>query len=108
MHFTSRKAEQASATTSSEHGLPVQFKFTQTGKYFVAAGSEWHEAREAYSPVLYISVVGESGWATQYPMRGSFKGEDEAAAAALHYAIQIITRQAKNVLRPDDPPRSGI
>ena len=103
MQFSSRKADMASASQSPERSIAVQFKFTQTGKYLVAAGSEWHEARGVFTPVLYMNVVGESGWATQYPRRGSFKDEDEAAAAALHYAIQIITRQVKHVPRPGDP-----
>ena len=81
----------------------MDLKFTQTGKYFVAAGSERPEGQGHHSPVLYISVVGAKGWATRYPMAGKFAKDDEAAAAALHYGIQIITRQVRDVLLPDDP-----
>jgi hypothetical protein len=78
----------------------MDFKFTQTGKYLIAAGSDREHEAAPFNPVLYISVVGEKGWATRYPMDGSFKGENEAAAAALHYGIQIITRQIKTVKQP--------
>ena len=81
----------------------MDLKFTQTGKYLIAAGSARDGAAEVFNPVLYISVVGEKGWATQYPMNGRFPKEDEAAAAALHYGIQIITRQVKDIKRPGEP-----
>ena len=77
----------------------MEFKFTQTGKYVIAAGSE-QDTPEKFNPVLYISVVVEKGWATRYPMAGNYKKDEEAAAAALHYGIQIITRQIKDVARP--------
>ena len=79
----------------------MDFKFTQTGKYLIAAGSApGGKSTETFNPVLYISVLGETGWATHYPMAGSYPKGDDAAAAALHYAIQIITRQVKTAPRP--------
>ena len=78
----------------------MDLKFTQTGKYLIAAGSQRQSASDAFSPVLYISVMGEKGWATRYAVDGSYKKDDEAAAAALHYGIQIITRQIKTVKQP--------
>jgi hypothetical protein len=81
----------------------MDLKFTQTGKYLIAAGSERREGQGHFSPVLYISIVGEKGWATHYPLDGKFGREEDAAAAALHYGIQIITRQVRDVLRPGEP-----
>lgn len=81
----------------------MNLKFTQTGKYLIAAGSHRQGRSETISPLLFISVVGEKGWATQYPMEGSFAKDDDAAAAALHYGIQIVTRQVKDVARPGEP-----
>jgi len=78
----------------------MDLKFTQTGKYLIAAGSDREGEVGSFNPVLYISVMGEKGWATHYPMDGNFTGENEAAAAALHYGIQIITRQIKTVRQP--------
>ena len=78
----------------------MDLKFTQTGKFLIAAGSHREESAIGFNPVLYISVVGEKGWATRYPMDGRYPKEDEAAAAALHYGIQIITRQIKTVKQP--------
>lgn len=80
----------------------MELKFTQTGKYLIAAGCRQDDSSDAISPVLFISIVGEKGWATHYPMQGSFARADEAAAAALHYGIQIITRQVKHVARPGE------
>ena len=100
MQFSSRKADIARLP---ERRTAVDLKFTQTGKYLIAAGSEQHEGRESFSPVLYISLVGGKDWATQYPMPGSYKAEGEAAAAALHYGIQIITRQVRDVPMPGEP-----
>jgi hypothetical protein len=77
----------------------MDLKFTQTGKYLIAAGSDQGKPT-VFNPVLYISIVGEKGWATRYPMAGNYAKDEEAAAAALHYGIQIITRQVKDVLRP--------
>ncbi len=82
----------------------MELKFTQTGKYLIAAGCRQHASSDAISPVLFISVVGEKGWATHYPMEGAFAKADDAAAAALHYGIQIITRQVKHVARPGERP----
>ena len=82
----------------------MELKFTQTGKYLIAAGCRHDGASDAMSPVLFISIVGEKEWATHYPMQGSFSKADEAAAAALHYGIQIITRQVKDVARPGERP----
>lgn len=79
----------------------MDLKFTQTGKFLIAAGSQREGAQDIFSPVLYISIVGAKGWATQYPMVGDYAKQDEAAAAALHYGIQIITRQIKTVKQPD-------
>ncbi len=78
----------------------MDLKFTQTGKYLIAAGSDREDEAAPFNPVLYISVMGDKGWATRYPMDGRFSGENEAAAAALHYGIQIITRQIKTVKQP--------
>ncbi|HEU5398792.1 MAG TPA: hypothetical protein VFV77_05895 [Gammaproteobacteria bacterium] len=80
----------------------MDLKFTQTGKYLIAAGCEPGGASDTVSPLLFISIVGEKGWATRYPMQGSFARAEDAAAAALHYGIQIITRQAKHVARPGE------
>ena len=71
----------------------MDIKFTQTGKYLIAAGSAQQDGQGSFSPVLYISVIGAKGWATRYPLDGSFAKDDAASAAALHYGIQIITRQ---------------
>ncbi|HEY3645967.1 MAG TPA: hypothetical protein VGM16_11570 [Gammaproteobacteria bacterium] len=102
MQFTSRKSN-AEVVSSSERTVRVDLKFTQTGRYLIAAGSNQREGQEHFNPVLYISVVGDKGWAMHYPLAGKFNKEDDAAAAALHYGIQIITRQVKDVPRPDDP-----
>lgn len=107
MQFSSREAEPASAQ-SPERSTAVDLKFTQTGKYLIAAGSERQEKKESFSPVLYLSLIDGKDWATQYPMRGSYKTQGEAAAAALHYGIQIITRQARVVTLPGMPGRGQI
>jgi len=78
----------------------MDLKITQTGKYLIAAGSQPGTVSAIFNPVLYISIVGDKGWATQYSMDGNYPKEDEAAAAALHYGIQIITRQIKTVKQP--------
>ena len=78
----------------------MDLKFTQTGKFLIAAGSDRESDAPTFNPVLFISVVGDKGWATRYPMQGAYPGENEAAAAALHYGIQIITRQIKTVRQP--------
>jgi len=78
----------------------MDLKFTQTGKFLIAAGSQRKGGSDKFDPVLYISIVGDKGWATRYSMDGSYPKEDEAAAAALHYGIQIITRQIKTVKQP--------
>ena len=83
----------------------MDLKFTQTGKYLIAAGCDKREGQASFRPVLYISVVGEKGWATHYPLDGKFPNEADAAAAALHYGIQIITRQVRDVLLPGEPAR---
>ena len=104
MQFSSsRKPGPAATARSLERSTAVELKFTQTGKYLIAAGSERQEQGAAHRAVLYIGVVGEKGWATQYPVSGSYKSEDEAAAAALHYGIQIITRQVRDVPLPGEP-----
>ena len=84
----------------------MEFKFTRTGKYLIAAGSHREGSSERFSPVLYISVLEDPDWATPYPMEGRYVREDEAAAAALHYAIQIITRQKKDVKQPEQSKRN--
>jgi hypothetical protein len=98
----------AAAAPDLDQDARVNLKFTQTGKYLIAAGSERQEGRESYTPVLYISVVGDKGWAIHYPVSGKFAKDEEAAAAALHYAIQIITRQVRDVARPGDPRLSAV
>ncbi|HEY1991593.1 MAG TPA: hypothetical protein VGH71_03965 [Gammaproteobacteria bacterium] len=107
MMFSSRKAANA-ATADVERGAQVDLKFTQTGKYLIAAGSELQDEHGFFTPVLYISVVGEKGWATRYPLGGKFAKDEEAAAAALHYGIQIITRQVRDVGRPGDPAATPL
>lgn len=79
----------------------MDFKFTQTGKYLIAAGSEREGRLDIFNPVLYISVLEDKAWATRYPMQGRYPCEKDAAAAAFHYAIQIITRQRKDVKQPE-------
>ena len=79
----------------------MELKFTQTGKYLIAAGGHRETEAEAFNPVLYISVMGDKGWARHYPVLGTYRGCEEAAAAALHYGIQIITKQIKDVRQPD-------
>lgn len=83
----------------------MEFKFTHTGKYLIAAGSRCDGGSKPFSPLLYISVLEDPDWATPYPMEGRYAREDEAAAAALHYAIQIITRQRKDVKQPEQSKR---
>jgi hypothetical protein len=78
----------------------MDLKFTQTGKFLIAAGSQRRGESDKFDPVLYISIVGDKGWATRYSMDGVYPKDDEAAAAALHYGIQIITRQIKTVKQP--------
>ena len=78
----------------------MDLKFTQTGKYLIAAGSQREGAKDLFNPVLFISVMGDKGWATRYSMDGNYARDEEAAAAALHYGIQIITRQIKTVKQP--------
>lgn len=107
MQFSSRKAQLAAAQPP-ERSIAVDLKFTRTGKYLIAAGSERREGTESFSPVLYLSLIDGKDWATQYPMRGSYKSEGEAAAAALHYGIQIITRQARDVSLPGEPQRAAL
>lgn len=80
----------------------MDFKFTHTGKYLIAAGSVRDGTSEKFNPVLYISVLEDKAWATRYPMEGRYPKEDDAVAAALHYAIQIITRQRKDVKQPEN------
>lgn len=108
MQFSSRKPNPASATLSPERSISMDLKFTQTGKYLIAAGSDRREGQESFRPVLYISLVGEKGWATHYPLDGKFAKDTDAAAAALHYGIQIITRQVRDVSLPGDPPRLAV
>lgn len=79
----------------------MDFKFTQTGKFLIAAGSQREGASDIFNPVLYISVLEDKVWATHYPMEGRYPRGEDAAAAALHYAIQIITRQKKDVKQPE-------
>ena len=83
----------------------MDIKFTQSGKYLIAAGSKQQEGEEIFSPVLYISAIGEKGWATHYPLDGKFAKDADASAAALHYGIQIVTHQVAGVSRPGDPPQ---
>lgn len=103
MQFSARKPSSAMVTPRPDRNIHMDLKFTQTGKYLIAAGSDRLDGQESFCPVLYISLVGEKGWATHYPLEGKFAKDEDAAAAALHYGIQIITRQVRNVLRPGDP-----
>lgn len=80
----------------------MDLKFTHTGKYLIASGSDRDGNSDSFNPVLYISVLEDKAWATRYPMEGRYAKEDEAAAAALHYGIQIITRQIKNIKQPEN------
>lgn len=108
MQFSARKPSPESAIPRAERNIHVDLKFTQTGKYLIAAGSARPLGQESFCPVLYISVVGDKVWATHYPLDGKFANDHEAAAAALHYGIQIITRQVRDVPRPGDPPLSAL
>jgi hypothetical protein len=103
MQFSSRKSSAASVALSPESTLNMSLKFTQTGRYLIAAGSERRPGHDSFTPVLYISVVGDKGWAMNYPLAGKFAKDEEAAAAALHYGIQIITRQVRDVALPGGP-----
>ena len=103
MQFSSRKSPAESAAPAPERTLHVDLKFTQTGRYLIAAGSDRRESEDVFCPVLYISLVGSKGWATHYPLVGKFAKSDDAAAAALHYGIQLVTRQVRNVPLPGDP-----
>ena len=103
MQFTSRKLAVEAAIPGPEPTLQVDLKFTQTGRYIIAAGSARQPDHESFAPVLYISVVGAKGWATPYPLSGKFAKGEDAAAAALHYGIQVITRQLRDVPLPGDP-----
>lgn len=102
MQFSSRKPAEIVAPCP-ERTVHVDLKFTQTGRYLIAAGSDRPDGQAHYCPVLYISVIGDKGWARHYPLDGKFKDADEAAAAALHYGIQLVTRQVRHVPLPDDP-----
>ena len=103
MQFASRKPNPEVAILCPERSVSVDLKFTQTGKFLIAAGSDRPEGQGHFSPVLYISLVGEKGWAMHYPLDGKFQRDEDAAAAALHYGIQIINRQVRDVRRPGDP-----
>ena len=103
MQFSSRKSPTESAAPAPERTLHVDLKFTQTGRYLIAAGSQ-RQTGGRFCPVLYISLVGEKGWAMHYPLDGKFASEEEAAAAAFHFGIQIINRQVRHVPLPGDPP----
>lgn len=110
MQFSSnRKPAAESVTPSPERTLHVDLKFTQTGRYLIAAGSDRPEGSGHYCPVLYISVIADKGWARHYPLDGKFKSADEAAAAAFHYGIRLVTRQVRHVPLPDEPlPQPAI
>ena len=43
----------------------MDLKFTQTGKFLIAAGSQRRGESDKFDPVLYISIVGDKGWATR-------------------------------------------
>ena len=102
VQFSSRKPA-GSAVPSPERTLQLDLKFTQTGRYLIAAGSDREPGGEGFCPVLYIGLVGDKDWAMHYPLAGTFAKSDDAAAAALHYGIQIITRQVRNVPLPGGP-----
>ena len=90
-----------------QRSASMDLKFTQTGKFLIAAGSRREGNSDSFNPVLYISVLQDKAWATQYPMEGRYPREEDAAAAALHYAIQIITRQKKDVKQPQETVRAN-
>ena len=109
MQFSARKSSPSVATPRADRNLHVDLKFTQTGKYLIAAGSDRQDGQAHFTPVLYISLVGDKGWAMHYPLDGKFTKDEEAAAAALSYGIRLITRQVKGVPLPDDPlPLSAV
>jgi hypothetical protein len=81
----------------------MDIKFTQAGEYLIAAGSKQQEGGELFSPVLYISVIGEKGWATRYPVDGKFAKDEDASAAALRHGIQITARQVRGVPLSNEP-----
>ena len=108
MQFSNRRTNPETATSGPERTLRVDLKFTQTGKYLIAAGSDRPDGQAHFTPVLYISLIGEKGWATHYPLDGKFQKDEDAAAAALHYGIQIITRQLRHVPRPGDPQTTAV
>jgi hypothetical protein len=78
-------------------------KFSQMGRYLIAAGSECLKGETSFSPLLYISVAGGKGWATRYRLDGKHKKDQDAAAAALHYGAQVINLEVKDVFPPSDP-----
>lgn len=88
------------AFTHKAYAMCMDLKITHTGKFVIAAGSERQTASESYNPVLYIGIVNQKSWATQYPMQGRYNKVDDAVAAALHYGIQIITNQIKDIRPP--------
>lgn len=109
MQFTARKTSAVLAKPSTERSLHVDLKFTQTGKYLIAAGSHQPDGQTSFKPVLYISLVGDKGWATHYPLQGKFAKDEDAAAAALSYGIRIVTRQVRDAPLPGDPaPLAGV
>lgn len=108
MQFSSSRSKPERAGLGPERKSSVDLKFTQTGKYVIAAGSDRPAGQESFRPVLYMSLVGDRGWATHYPLEGKFAQSEEAAAAALHYGIQIITRQVRDVPRPGDPVPAAV
>ena len=103
MQFSGRKPSPSRVTPRADRNIQVDLKFTQTGKYLIAAGSDRPAGPGLFCPVLYISVAGEKSWAVHYPLEGAFPSGEDAAAAALHYGIQIITRQLRDVPPPDAP-----
>lgn len=103
MQFTGRKRPQAPGTQPPEQSPFMGLKFAQRGKYLIAAGSECRKGEDSFSPLLYISVAGGKGWATRYQLDGKHKQDQDAAAAALHYGMQIINLEVKDVLPPSDP-----
>lgn len=103
MQFTGRKRPQVPGAQPPEQTPYMGLKFTQMGKYLIAAGSECRKGEAAFSPLLYISVAGGKGWATRYVLDGKHKRDQDAAAAALHYGTQVINLEVKDVFPPQDP-----
>jgi len=109
MQFSGRKKTQVPVVAQPPEQSPnMGLKFTQMGKYLIAAGSERQEGEASFCPLLYIGIAGGKAWATRYPLDGKFAKDHDAVAAALHHGIQVINLEVKDVLPPADPVRLAI